>query len=145
MHFPVLRYGNVQRIERTVDRHHPVLAHAPILAAHVGIFDEQDVVARKFGHRRGEIRLTFDQREVLAGMEARCAHEQRKRETGGREGGPRYAHRPRCDDTFERTKPSGIEFACRRENAFGSLITGAATRRAIAPLRSMRAQHDRHR
>ncbi len=50
MHFPVGRNGQVQRIQLSVDEHHPVFARVAVLAARVQVLNGEQFVARQVAH-----------------------------------------------------------------------------------------------
>ena len=76
---PVARHRRVQRIERAVDRHRAILAHAAVPVAQIDVLDEQHIVAGKGGDRGGELAGLLDAHEMFAGVETRRAREHRER------------------------------------------------------------------
>ena len=77
VHLPLVRNGQVQRVEFAVDEHHPELAGEPVRAASIQRIDGEQRSPGS-GRSRSPGRLVRRPARSAAGVIARGAHQQRK-------------------------------------------------------------------
>ncbi len=107
----------MQRIQLPIDDHDAKFAKHPVAVARVELLDQPHVVAGEFCRRRGKLGRRFGADEMMAGVKARRAHQERKGKAAGGDGfgravagkqAPRQRRHPRHNDVRQAAKPLGI-------------------------------------
>ena len=99
----------MQRVESTVDKHHPVFARHSVRPARIEILDGEHLFARQVRNPLCQCNAVLHVAEMPTSMKAGYTQQQREAQPIGRQDRrARHCHGPRCNHAGHLGKASGI-------------------------------------